>query len=322
MPPRILVTAAIYDDPEARRPLLDAGFELVDAPAGAPFGEDDIIRLLQGFDASIADMDAYTERTFAACPQLRLVSRWGVGVDAIDVQAATRHGVMVTNTPGIITDSVADLAFMFILALARRLKEGDALLRAGGWHKLVGANVGGATLGIIGLGTIGACVARRARGFGMNILVHDPVPRPELAAELGVQYVALDDLLRESDFVTLHCNATPENRNMLGRREIALMKPTAYLVNCARGSLVDEEALVEALQEGRIAGAGLDVFAHEPPDPANPLFALDNCLLMPHTATMDRRTIARVSARVTRNTLDALEGRRPECLVNPEVWRD
>ena len=319
--PRILITAAIYDDAEARRPLLDAGFELLDAPGNAPFGEEDIIRLLQGFDACIADMDAYTERVFAACPQLRLVSRWGVGVDAIDVQAATRHGVMVTNTPGIITDSVADLAFMFILALARRLKEGDALLRSGGWHKLVGANVGGATLGIIGLGTIGACVARRARGFGMSILAHDPAPRPDLAAELGAKYVALDDLLRESDFVTLHCNATPENRNMLGRRELGLMKPTAHLINCARGSLVDEGSLVEALREGSIAGAGLDVFAQEPPDPDNPLFALDNCLLMPHTATMDRRTIARVSAQVTRNTLDALQGRRPECLVNPDVWR-
>ena len=315
---KILITAGIYDDPQARKPLLDAGFELVDAP-NAPYDEEAMIELLQGRVGCIANSDAYTEQVFAACPELKLVARWGVGYDSIDTEAATRHGVMVTNTPGIITDAVADLAFMFILALARRLKEGDALMRGGGWHKLIGANVGGATIGIVGLGTIGTCSARRAKGFGMHILAYDPVPREDLVKELSVEYVGLDELLGESDFVTLHCNATPQNRNMIGRRELELMKPTAFLINCARGSLVDEDALVQALQEGKIAGAGLDVYAQEPPDVSSPLFKLDNCLFMPHTATMDRKTIAQVSARVTENTLDALQGRRPKDLVNPGV---
>lgn len=317
---RILNTAAIYDDKGARAILTDAGFELFDSPPRAPFGEEDIIDLLEDVDAVIADSDAYTDRVFAERPRLKLVSRWGVGIDSIDLAAATRHGVMVTNTPGIITDAVADLAFTFILGLARRLVECDSLVRGGGWQKMIGANVGGATLGIIGVGDIGTCSARRGKGFGMRVLAFDPVPRQEVAAQLGVEFVDLETLLRESDFVTLHCNATPENRNMIGAEQLAMMKPTAFLINCARGSLVDETALVDALKSGTIAGAGLDVFAQEPPDPDNPLFALDNCLVTPHTATMDRKTIQRVSLQVTANTLDALQGRRPKYLCNPEVW--
>ena len=318
---RILNTAVIYDDEEARGILTQAGFEVVDAPPRAPFGEEMIADLLEDFDAVVADADAYTEKVFAQRPRLKLISRWGVGIDSIDLEAATQHGVMVTNTPGVITDAVADLAFSFILCLARRLKEGDALVRSGSWQKLRGANVGGATIGIIGVGDIGTCAARRARGFGMRILAYDPAPREEVAGQLGVEFVELGELLEQSDFVTLHCNATTANRGMIGREELAMMKPTAYLINCARGSLVDEEALAQALKDGTIAGAGLDVYAKEPPDPGNPLFELDNCLLMPHTATMDHATIHRVSMAVTQNTLEALQGRRPKYLCNPGVWQ-
>lgn len=316
MPARILITASIFQNPECRQRLVKAGHELVDAPPRAPFAEAEIAQMLQGFEACICDSDAYTERVFAANPQLRLIARWGVGVDSIDLEAATRHRVMVTNTPGIIRDAVADLAFTFILGLARRLREGDQMMRSGGWGRLVGQNVGGATIGIVGLGAIGACTARRARGFGMRVLAHDPIVRQELVEELSVEYVGLDELLMASDFVVLHCNATPQNRNMIGARELGLMKPTAYLINCARGSLVDQPALVAALQSGSIAGAGLDVYAQEPPDPTDPLFSLDNCLFMPHTATMDRLTIARVDEAVTVNVLAALAGQRPPNLVN------
>ncbi len=319
---RILNTAEIYDDVECRALLADAGLELVDSPPRAPFDEDEIISLLEDFDGVVADSDAYTERVFAARPRLKLVSRWGVGIDSIDLDAATRHGVLVTNTPGIITDAVADLAFTFILALARRLKEGDALVRSGGWDKMRGANVGGATIGIIGVGDIGTRAARRAHGFGMRILAFDPMPREEVAQQLGVEYVDMETLLRESDFITLHCNATHENRNMIGAEQLALMKPTAFLINCARGSLVDQSALVKALKAGTIAGAGLDVFAQEPPDISSPLFALDNVLVTPHTATMDRKTIQRVSMAVTQNVLDGLQGRRPKYLCNPDVWQE
>lgn len=316
---RIYNIAAIYNDPEVRQPLLDAGFELVDAPA-PPQDEDDLIASLQGFDAVIANSERYNDHVFEACPQLKIVARWGVGYDAVDLAAATRKGVMVSNTPRVITDAVADLAFMLLLGLARRSREGDARVRAGGWGSLVGAPVGGATIGIVGLGTIGTCAARRAHGFGMRILGYDPVEKPELVEQFGVEYVDLDTLLAESDFVTLHCNATPDNRNMISTRELGLMKPTAFLINCGRGSLVDQPALVEALQNQTIAGAGLDVYAKEPPDPADPLLSLDNCLLMPHTATMDRATIRKVSVSVTNTLLEALQGKQPKCLVNPEVW--
>lgn len=316
---RILNLAAIYNDPEIRQRLCDAGFELVDVPNDVPRDKPNLIRVLQGAEAVIANSERYDADVFASVPTLRHVARWGVGYDAVDLDAATRAGVLVTNTPGVITDAVADLAFTLLCALARRLREGDQRVRAGGWGSLVGAPVGGSTIGIIGLGTIGACSARRAKGFGMRILAHDPVQRPELVDELGVEYVDLETLLRESDFVTLHCNATPENRGLIGRAQLAIMKPTAFLINCGRGSLVDQQALVEALTKGQIAGAGLDVFEKEPPDPDDPLLKLDNCLFMPHTGTMDRRTIAKVSNCVTDTLLAFLRDGTPINVVNPDV---
>jgi phosphoglycerate dehydrogenase-like enzyme len=321
MSARVLITAGIYDCPDCRQKLLDAGFEVADLhlPPGASLDECRLADALAGYDTVIAGSEVYSEAVFAACPQLRLVARWGVGFDAVDIAAATAHGVMVTNTPGVITDAVADLAFMLITNLARRGREGDRLVRSGGWRSLVAQNIGGATLGIVGLGAIGACSARRGFGFGMVVLGCDPCERTELVQQWGVRYVDLDTLLGASDFVVLHCNATACNRNMIGARELALMKPNAYLINVARGALVDQDALYTALTTGVIAGAGLDVFAQEPPDPADPLLALDNCLFMPHTATMDRRTIARVSACVTESVLEALGGGRPRCLVNAEV---
>jgi glyoxylate reductase len=316
---KIVNLAAIYNDPTIRRRLTDAGFELVDVPSEVPRDKASLIALLQGAEAVIANSERYDEEVFAGAPTLRQVARWGVGYDAIDLDAASRAGVLVTNTPGVITDAVADLAFTLLCALARRLREGDMRVRSGGWGPLVGAPIGGSTIGIIGLGVIGTCTARRAKGFGMRILAHDPVQRPELVEELGVEYVDLDTLLRESDFVTLHCNATPQNRGLIGRAQLAMMKPTAFLINCGRGSLVDQQALVEALSTGQIAGAGLDVFEKEPPDPNDPLLKLENCLFMPHTATMDHRTIARVSNCVTDTLLSFLRDGVPINVVNPEV---
>jgi phosphoglycerate dehydrogenase-like enzyme len=315
----IINLAAIYNDPEIRQRLCDGGFELVDVPNDVPRDKPNLIRLLQGAEAVIANSERYDDDVFAGAPTLRHVARWGVGYDAVDLAAATRAGVVVTNTPGVITDAVADMAFTLLCGLARRLREGDMRVRSGGWGSLVSAPIGGATIGIVGLGVIGACAARRAKGFGMRILAFDPVQRPELVDELGVEYVDLDTLLRESDFVTLHCNATPENRGFIGRAQFEMMKPTAFLINCGRGSLVDQKALVEALTTGQIAGAGLDVFEKEPPDADDPLLKLDNCLFMPHTATMDRRTIAKVSNCVTDTLLAFLRDGAPINVVNPDV---
>lgn len=318
---RVLVTAGIYSDPADREQLLAAGCEVEDLhlPPGASLDVEHLAAALQDIDAVVAGSEVYSEELFAACPELKLVARWGVGYDAVDLAAATARGVQVTNTPGVITDAVADLAFMFITSLARRAREGDMLVRSGGWGSLVAQNVGGATLGVVGLGAIGACSARRGYGFGMTVLGCDPYPRPELVEAWGVRYVELDELLAQSDFVVLHCNATAENRHMIGSRELRLMKPSAYLINVARGALVDQEALYAALAGEIIAGAGLDVYEQEPPAADDPLLQLDNCLFMPHTATMDRRTIALVSASVTRSLLQFARGERPACLVNPEV---
>ncbi|MBC7288911.1 MAG: phosphoglycerate dehydrogenase, partial [Armatimonadetes bacterium] len=252
---RVLVTARVFlKDEQAVEQLKRAGFQVVEAAfAGRP-SEDELISALQGFDAVIAGTEAYTERVLRSLPKLRAIARWGVGVDAIDVAAATRAGVAVLNTPGPIAESVADLTFALMLGIARRICEGDARVRAGKWGPVEGTLVWGKVLGIVGVGAIGTAVARRARGFNMTVLGYDPSPRPE-AAELGVEFVHLDTLLRRADFVTLHAPLTPETRNMIGRRELSLMKPTAYLINCARGGLVDQEALTEALRNGTIGGA-------------------------------------------------------------------
>jgi glyoxylate reductase len=261
-----------------------------------------------------------------AAPGIRIVSNMAVGYDNIDVRAATAKGVAVTNTPGVLTETTADLAFALILGVARRLAEGDRLVRSGGWGPwhpsfLLGRDVHGATLGIIGLGAIGQAVARRARGFGMRLLHTSRTPKPETEAALGVEWRELDALLAEADYVLLTVALTPETRGFIGARELALMKPTAFLVNIARGGIVDQAALTASLAKKQIAGAGLDVTAVEPLPPTDPLLAFDNLVITPHIGSASYETRERMALLAVENLLAFFRGERPPFCVNPEVLK-
>lgn len=317
--PRVLVIASRFaPDCPGRRRLADAGFEVIDAGPG-PRDEEALAAALEGYDAVIAGDERYTEVVMVQAAMLKTIARWGVGVDSVDLDAATRLGIVVTNTPGLLVDAVADLTFALLLAVARRVAEGDRAVRAGQWSALRGSLVWGKTLGIVGVGAIGTAVARRALGFNMTVLGCDPRPRED-ARELGVRYVSLEELLREADFVSLNAPATAETCGIIGARELTLMKPTAFLINTGRGVLVDQGALYEALRDGRIAGAGLDVLAQEPPDPADPLLRLSNCVLMPHSGSNEHETVARINCQVAENVIEAFGDEAPQFCVNQEVW--
>lgn len=286
----------------------------------------DLIRHVADVEA-IIPMGAHPipEPVIAAAPRLRIVAVAAVGYNIVDVAAATRRGILVTNTPGVLTDTTADMAWALMLGVARRVPESDRFVRAGKWtgvywSQLMGTDVHGGTLGIIGLGRIGQAIARRAQGFGMRVLYHKRTPDPEAARSVGAEYRTKAELLRESDFVVLSIPLTPETRHLIGAAELALMKPTAFLVNVARGPVVDEAALVEALRAKRIAGAGLDVFEDEPK--LHPgLLGLENLALTPHIGSASGATRRRMATRAAENCIAALEGHRPPDLVNPDAWR-
>jgi len=268
--------------------------------------------------------DEIDEAILAASPQLKVVANVAVGFNNIDVAAATRRKIMVTNTPGVLDHTTADFAWCLLLASARRLVEADRYTRAGkytGWGimLLCGEDVYGKTLGICGLGRIGRGVAKRARGFDMKILYTDAIRAPvEVERELGAQYVDKETLFREADFVTLHVPLLPETHHYVSAKELALMKKTAHLINASRGPVVDEAALVQALRERRIGGAGLDVYEYEPKLTPG-LTELDNVTLAPHIASASVETRTKMAVMAATNLVDALQGRRPPNLVNPEV---
>lgn len=318
--PRILITSIFLrpgDTVDHR--LRDAGFETTHRPLTGNRSEEELIALLQGVDGAIVSVDPFTARVLDAAPQLKVISRTGVGYDAIDVNAATARGVMVTTTPGVNRDAVADLAFALILCCARKLPENLAEVRRGGWKRHEGVDLAGKTLGIIGLGTIGKEVAQRAKAFKMRILAYDLAQDLPFADATGVAYVSLADLLRRSDFVSIHCFLNETTRHIMNAERLALMRPTAYLVNTARGGLVDTQALCRALREGRIAGAALDVMEEEPLPADSPLRAFDNVYLTPHAAGSTSDARERSGAAAAENLLRALRGERPEGIVNPEV---
>ena len=294
-------------------------------PEQEPPPREELLRQAARADALLTLL---TDRVDAAlldsAPRLRIVSNMAVGHDNIDVAAATARGVLVANTPGVLTETTADFAFALLLAAARRVVEGDRLARSGGWRTwhpsfLLGYDVHGATLGIVGLGAIGRAVARRARGFAMRLLYFDNQRRPELEAELDARFVPLDTLLRESDLVTLHVPLTTETRHLIGRRELGLMKPSAILVNTSRGGVVDQQALCEALRSRSIAGAGLDVAEVEPVPAGDPLLDLDNLTLTPHVASASVATRTRMADMAADAILSVLRGEKPANLVNPEA---
>ena len=257
-------------------------------------------------------------------PKLRIISNYAVGYDNIDVKSATQRGIMVTNTPGVLTETTADLAFALILATARRIVEADKFTRSGKWKSwgpmlFLGRDVYGATLGIIGLGRIGQAVARRAKGFNMKVIYYSRKRKEDVERELGVEYRELRSLLREADIVSIHTPLTEETYHLIGEKELSLMKPTAILINTARGAVVDQKALYKALKERRIFGAGLDVYEKEPIDADDPLMELDNVVLLPHIGSASVETRGRMARMAAENLLAGLRGEKPPNLVNPEV---
>jgi lactate dehydrogenase-like 2-hydroxyacid dehydrogenase len=283
----------------------------------------DVLEKEIGEAAAVLGTDRWTAAMMDKAPHLRIIALTAVGFDSVDVTSATERGILVTNTAGSLTDTVADLVLALMLGVARRVPESERWLRAGNWRtpgvSPMGRDVHHATLGILGMGRIGAAVADRARGFQMTVLYHDTVRREDLERQHGYRFVNLDTLLRESDFLSLHTALTPETRGMIGESELAKMKPTAFLINTSRGPVVNEGALIAALRAGRPAGAGLDVFETEPIDPENPLLKMENVVLLPHVGSATEATRQAMVDLAADNVLAVLQGKPPLTPVNPEV---
>jgi len=274
-------------------------------------------------DAVIGD-DRWTAALMDRAPRLRIIAYTTAGYDAVDVAAATERGIVVTNTPNVLNDTVADMVVALMLAVGRRVCEADRWIRAGEWRTpeagFLGQDLHHATLGVLGLGGIGSAVARRGRlGFDMEVLYNDIVRREELERQFGYRFVDLDTLLGESDFLAISVSLTPLTRGMIGEAQLARMKRSAYLINISRGAVVDEPALIRALQEKRIAGAGLDVFEKEPLDQGNPLLRMENVVLLPHIGSATEPTRQAMIDLATDNALVVLQGKPPITPVNPEV---
>jgi len=321
--PKIVVTRRI---PEPAVEVLKEAGDVWVSPDDRPLEVAELHDAIKGADVVVTLLHDKVDDGFldAAGDQLKAVCNVAVGFDNIDVPAATKRGVLVTNTPAVLTEATADLAMTLILAVTRRIGEGERLIRARepwSWHMfmLLGTGLQGKTLGVVGMGAIGQSLARRAKAFGMDIVYSDARRAPaEVEQELGARRVELDELLRTADVVSIHAPLMDETRHLINADTLALMKESAYLVNSARGPIVDEAALVDALRDGKIAGAGLDVYEHEPKTHPG-LIDLDNVVLLPHlgSATIETRTAMGVLA--AENAVLALRGERPKTPVNPEV---
>jgi glyoxylate reductase len=321
-PPRVFVTRLIPD----------AGLDLVRAACAATIWEDELppprevlLRETRDADGLLSLLtDPVDAALLDACPHLRVVSNFAVGYDNIDIPAATERGIPVGHTPGVLTETTADFAFTLLLSTARRVVEGVDYVRAGRWKTwgpmlLMGPDVHHTTLGLVGLGRIGAEMAKRARGFDMQVIYSDVIRREDLEASLGLRYVSFEEVLREADFISLHTPLTPETRHLIGRDQLHAMKSTAVLVNTSRGPVIDNDALAEALGAGWIAGAGLDVTEPEPLPADHPLVALPNCVVVPHIASASHATRSAMARIAAENLIAGLNGEPLPASPNPEA---
>ena len=290
------------------RPRLEReGVEVVTVPVRERLSEEELLPVVPTIDGVICGDDRFTERVLREARRLKVISKWGTGIDSIDARAAARLGIRVCNTPGAFTDPVADSVLGYILCFARRLPWMDRDVRRGAWTKPDAVSLRECTLGVVGVGDIGSAVVRRARAFGMTVLGNDTVQIPsELVAETGLVVTSLDELLERSDFVSLNCDLNPSSFHLIGREQLERMKRSAYLMNTARGSIVDEIALVDALSSGRIAGAALDVYEIEPLPLGSALRGMDSCLLASHNANSGPSARRRVHETTIANLLGAL----------------
>lgn len=309
----IMVTEPIH--PAGIRMLEERGCEVVSLPPGSD--EVSLKEVAPDSDAIITRGGIkVTREIMASSPRLKAVGVHGIGCDHVDLEAARELNKVVLNTPTALTETVAEMAVALILALTRRIVSADKAVRAGEWSRkygdLRGTEIKGKTVGIIGLGRIGSAVARRLKPFGVDLVYHDIRRDPELEAELGMKKVELDGLLRVSDIITLHLPHTPGTHHLVSRREIGLMKDGVYIVNTARGKVVDQEALVKALREGKVAGAALDVFEEEPLDPGDALASMDNVILTPHLGASSLEAMRRMAVQVAEGVLKVLNGEEPD----------
>ncbi len=291
------------------RPLLEGyGLQLIVPEVQERLEEEDLLRYAGQFDGAICGDDRYTARVIEACaPRLKVISKWGTGIDSIDASACSRYGIKIGRTPNAFTLPVADTVLGYLLAFARRQPWMDKAMKSGAWEKIPGKSLSEVTLGVIGVGNIGKAVTRRARAFGMKVLGTDIIEIDHVfVAETGILLTDLHSLLSESDFVSINCDLNPTSYHLMNAQTLALMKPSAVLINTARGPIVEEKALIEALQAGRLGGAALDVFEVEPLPLDSPLLKMDNVLLAPHNANSSPAAWERVHRNTIQNLLDGL----------------
>jgi D-3-phosphoglycerate dehydrogenase len=300
--------------------LKQGGFELVYPKKAVQMLESDLMEQMGDIPASVAGSEPYTRKVFESHPNLKVVARVGVGYDAVDVQAATDHGVVVCTAPGTNQDAVSEHCFTLILALAKNLISQHLKIKEGLWPRQANLPLRGKVLGLVGLGRIGKSMTARAIAFGMKVVAFDPYADKDFAARNHVDILTLEDLLRVSDYVSLHLPAMEGTMKLINADRLKLMKPTAYLINTARGAVVDELALYDALKNKRLAGAGLDVFDEEPPLRDNPLLTLDNVVLTAHTAGVDLQSRDDMARKAAECVVALSRGEWPtECVINPEV---
>lgn len=318
---RVLVTARIFGhlSDDSFDIFRKSGFEVVQNPyRGKRLLENELLELIGGVHALLTGVDQVTAKVINAADELKVISKFGTGVDNIDVAAATQKGVIVTNAPGMNSDAVADMTFSLILSIARRIPFANDQVRKGNWPLIVGTEICNKTLGLIGLGQIGKRVAMRAGGFNMKILAYELLPDEQFVQELGINLVPLNRLLQESDFVSIHVPLTSETKDLIKTEQLEMMKPTAYLINTARGGIVDENALHAALESGEIAGAAFDVFKEEPLK-EKALIELDNFIATPHISPFTKEAIENAEKLSAQNIIDVLKGQFPPFILNPEV---
>lgn len=287
--------------------------------------EEELAETLTEYDGIIVGTGKITERVVQNSNRLKVVAKHGAGLDNIDLEACTRNGIVVTFLPGLNADSVADFTFCLMLALARKLIPAHISTKKGEWNsrEFIGVEICGKTLGIVGFGNVGRKVAKRATGFDMNILCHTAHPdkHREAAEKYNIKFLDLETLLKESDFVSIHCGLTPQTEKMIAENELKLMKKSAFIINTARGAIIDEKALIKALKKGWIRGAAFDVFEEEPPKKSCPLFELENVIVVPHIASYTDDSFRKIDEKQALDVVKALRGEKPELVANPEVFK-
>jgi len=311
---RLLVTPTSYgkNDPRLKSKLEEQVGEVVYNPTGKPLSSVEVARLLPGIDGYIAGLDTIDRTALQAADRLKVIARYGVGVDGVDLMTAKEMNIVVTNTPGANSVSVAELTLALILAMARQIPQGVAATRQGQFPRLTGLALEGKTVGILGLGSIGKQLARRLSSFDCRILAFDPYPDDEFAARYKVELAPQDRVLAEADFLSLQLPLLPETRGLVSQDFLAMMKPGAFLVNTARGELIDEDALLQALRSGHLRGAALDVFAQEPPDPGHPLLALPQVIATPHLGSQTDGATNTMGWMAFNDCLAVLRGEAPQ----------